>query len=127
MSNVIGQIPDFDPDGTMGAGTEEVKEAGVEQTPAEETETPAELPADEQENAEQKPDSEPVDDTVQPDPVDFDAKLAKATEGLRNEIVGLRTELRTLRGDDRKLVEDKIIVAQQKMDDLADVNPSDVA
>lgn len=120
---VVGQIPDFDPDGTLGAGTEEVKQTTAEET-VEEKVTPAELPADGQENGDQKPDGN-VDNTSQPDPVD--AKLAKATEGLRNEIVGLRRKISELSGGDRKLVQDQLIVTQQKLDDLADVNPADVA
>jgi hypothetical protein len=118
---VVGQIPDFDPEGTMGAGAEEVKQTG--EIP-EEKDTPAELPADDQENGEQKPDGN-VEDTSQPDPVE--QAVLRATEGLRTEIVGLRQKIATLSGGDRKLAQEQLIVAQQKLDELDDVNPADVA
>lgn len=128
MSDVVGKIPEFS-DGSMGTGEEEVKQGIGDELIPEETETPAELPADEQKNAEQKPDAQGVDDTDN-DPV-LDAKLnkalAKATEGLRNEIVGLKNKITSLGGNDRKLAEDQLIVTQQKLEDLTDVNPADIS
>lgn len=122
MGDIVGTIPEFS-EGSMENGEEEVKETMGEQL-IEETDTPAELPADEQENVDQKPAQ--TGDNTDNDPV-LDAKLAKATEGLRKEIVGLRNKVNTLTGGDRKLAQEQLVVTQQKLDDLADVNPADVA
>ena len=124
MDNKIGSVPDFATDETVVEGTEEVK-----QTQVEEKETPAELPAESSEE-EQKPVEEakaPLnDDTEIPEEI-LNKAVARATEGMRHEIVKLKGELATARGADRKTIQGKIDIIQEKVDDLKDVAPDDVS
>lgn len=123
MSDIVGSIPEFTTDESVAPGVEEVKQPVVEETP-EQKET-AELPADQK-----KPVDEKVnEDTVQPEiPQEvLDKAVERATTGLRSEIVDLRTKLATATGNDRKLIKQDIVVAQEKLDELADVNPADIA
>lgn len=123
MSNVVGSIPEFTTDESIEEGVEEVKQPVTEEV-AEETETPTELPAEEEKTVP----TEVVDDnTAQIDPELLKKEVERATQGLRGEIVTLRQELASARGNDRKLIQQKIDTAEQKIDDLADVNPADVA
>lgn len=119
MSNIVGSIPEFTTDDSVETGPEEVKQPVVEETP-EEKETP-ELPAEPQ--TEEQPAQVGEE---QPEP-DISKEVAKATVGLRNEIVELRKELASARGNDRKLIQQEIIQKTEKIDELADVNPADVA
>lgn len=129
MSNVVGQIPEFDPNGSLmqgEQGIEEPKETVVEET-TDGTDTQAELPADPDEG--EKPTADSGEDTEQQPNAgqDFNKALAKATEGLRNEIVGLKQQIAGLRGNDRELAQKQLIVAQNNLDELKDVNPEDVS
>lgn len=125
----VGQVPVFT-DGGQEESTEEVKqEAENGESASQEKETPAELPAESVET-EQKPVEEaeaPLnDDTEVPKEV-LDKEVARATEGLRNQIVELRRELATARGADRKVIQGKIENVQDKIDDLKDVAPEDIS
>lgn len=122
--NKIGQIPEFTPeDGTQ----EEVKqEATNGEVAPQEKETPTELPAESSEE-EQKPAEEvPSEDDTRVPPEVLNKEVARATEGLRNQIVELRRELATAKGADRKVIQGKIENVQDKVDDLKDVHPEDV-
>lgn len=125
MENRIGQVPDFTPDETVVEGTEEVKPT---EEVVEEKETPAELPP-ESEESEQKPAEEvqtpSSDDTEVPKEV-LDKAVARATEGLRREISRLKVNLANATGADRKVIQGKIDLVQEKVDDLKDVAPEDV-
>lgn len=124
MDNKIGSIPDFTPDEGQGV-TEEVKP--LEETPIEETETPAELPA-ESEESEQKPVDETVNDDTESVPKEIlDKAVARATEGLRHEVVNLKKELAQAKGADRKVIQGKIETAQDKIDELKDIAPEDIS
>jgi len=125
--NKVGSVPDFTADETVVEGTEEVKP--VEET-VEETETPAELPS-ESEKPEQKPAEEakaPLRDDTESIPDEILGKaVARATEGLRHEIVALKKDLATAKGADRMFIQGKIETAQDKIDELKDVAPEDVS
>lgn len=125
--NTIGQIPEFTTDDSVEMGTEEVKDT-IGEEPVEETETPTELPADSEQSDEQPADENIGEDTEQPevDPIVLQKAIERATTGLRNEIVDLRTKLATATGNDRKIAQEQLVTAQDKLDDLADVNPADV-
>lgn len=122
MANKISAIPEFTPEETSQpapqviTGQEEVKEA-VEAPTVEEKETPVEPPAT------REPASEPSGDTG----AELQREVARATEGLRNEIVDLRRRLAAATGHERTVIKQDIALAQQQMDELKDVHPEDVA
>lgn len=122
--NIVGQVAQFDPEGSMfgpnDQAIEEVKQSTTDEV-VEETDTPTELPA-ESAKVDEQPADNVGEDTKQSESVD----LTKATEGLRNEIVILRQKLAIATGNDRKIAGEQLVVAQQNLDDLKDVNPSDV-
>lgn len=126
-TNVIGQGAEFDPDAVpLGQAPEEVKEPIADEV-VEGTETPAELPADAEQSAEQ-PLAPSEEDTGQPavDSELLQKEVIRATAGLRNEIVDLRTKLATATGNDRKITQDQIVTAQENLNELEGVNPGDV-
>lgn len=116
MSEVVGSIPEFTVDDTE-KGVEEVKQPVVEET-IEEKDT-AELPAEQE--------IEKPNDTEQPEvpPDVLNKAVERANAGLRNEIVELRKELATAKGNDRKLIQQDIIQKQETIDELDGVNPAD--
>lgn len=121
--NIVGQVAEFDPSGVpLEQATEEVKQPIADEA-VEETETPAELPAESEQS-----DNQPAptgEDTGQPvDPELLKQEVTKATAGLRNEIVDLRNKLASATGNERKIVQDQIVVAQDKLDEI-DINPAD--
>lgn len=114
---------------------EEVKEEVLpteNETPAElPTESPVEADADtdEQKQVEEEPSELPSNsdtELVIPEEV-LKKEVAKATEGLRGEIVDLRKKLALATGSDRKIIQDDIKRAEQEIEDLGDVDPNDVA
>lgn len=119
MSDVVGSIPEFTVDEST-ARVEEVKQPVTEEV-AEEKATP-ELPAE-------KPVDEVNEDTEQPEipPEVLNKAVERATGGLRNEIVELRKELASAKGNDRKLIQQEIVQKTEKIDELSDVNPADAA
>lgn len=132
---VIGKIPDFTTDESVGEGIEEVKEPVVEET-TEVKENTTELPAGDE--SQQTPGSAEgestsgTEDTGTEQPkaplVDEEAlakAVERATKGLRDEIVDLKVKLRTAAQGDRKLIQTKIDTVQDKIDDLQDINPND--
>lgn len=123
MDNKIGSIPDFTDEGVQ----REVKQV-VDETTIEEKETPADLPS-ESEESEQKPVEEaeaPLNDDTEIPKETLDKAVARATEGLRREISKLKVELATATGADRKVIQGKIDLVQEKVDDLKDVAPEDI-
>src|SRR3990167_7924249 len=126
MANQVGTIPEFTKDDT--ASQEVVEETGseqVKQTPTEEVvegkDTPSEPAAD------TEPTAESGEDTGGFNKSQLDLAVERATQGLRSEIVELRTKLNDPNRTDRKIVQQELVVAEQKLDDLSDVNPEDVA
>lgn len=105
----LNMVPEFTND-----GTEEVKQA-VENTV--EKDTHAELPADEVTPA----------DSVQPPIRDDSGDLTKQLQGLQDERVKLLKEIQDLRGQRRELKRDELTKLDDKIDELKDVNPDDVA
>ena len=127
--NKIGQIPDFTPDeGVAGESQEEVKQGlGNGEPESVERETPTEPPA-ESEESEQKPAEEvSSDDNTRDVPEEvLNKAVAKATEGLRNEVVKLKRELASARGTDRTAIQGKIEKVQDKIEELKDIAPEDI-
>ena len=108
----LNLVPEFTSE--EGTAPEEVKTVAAE----EEKETPAEPPADTSEEV-QKPDE--VEKPVQ------DTNLERATLGLQSEIQKLKNEIVELRGQKRELKKDELFKAEQKLDELKDVNPEDAS
>src|SRR5258708_6389958 len=105
--NVIGQGAEFDAESTpfKPQAPEEVKEPTADEA-VEETETQAELPADAA-SADEQPADAVGEDTEPEVPQDvLQREVARATKGLRDEIVDLRTELATATGNDRKIAQE---------------------
>lgn len=129
MPNQIGQVPDFTPDGGQGEQEEVKQEVDKGESAPVEKETPAAPPA-ESEESEQKPAEEvktPSSDDTRKSPEEvLNLAVAKATEGLRNEIVTLRRELAVAKGADRKVIQSKIDNTQDKIEDLKDIAPEDI-
>lgn len=116
----VGSILEFASDETEETGIEQTEESSVQATAeevVEETATPSEPAAAEEESSEQ-PAGEPSEDVAKPD---------KELLGLRDERDKLIKELVTLRGAKRDLKQEELIKVEQKIDDLQDVNPEDVA
>lgn len=120
-TQVVGRIPDFTPDTPLAEGeATEVKEALAEEAgPAEETVTPPAPPAD------KNPPSEVAGgqdggSTTGPD------DLSKAVTGLQDERAKLLKEISDLRGQKREIKREELIKVQDKIDELADLNPTDV-
>mgnify|MGYP001600423508 CR=1 FL=1 len=107
----LNLVPEFTTEGSVETAQKEVKET-------EEKETPAEPPADTSEEV-QKPDE--VEKPVQ------DTNLERATLGLQSEIQKLKNEIVELRGQKRELKKDELFKAEQKLDELKDVNPEDAS
>ncbi len=121
MANPIGSIPEFTNDDGAPAPEqelEEVKQISTEEV-EEEKETPAEPPAESTE-VEQTPAAESSEDTENQE------DLERAKLGLHQEIVKLRKEVSELRGQRREIKQDKLLVAEQKLEELQDVSPDDV-
>lgn len=112
--NIIKSVPEFTSDETPGgsAGIKEVKEAELEKVQEEEKETPTEPPAD------IKPGGEPVGDT---------GELMKQIQGLQGEKEKLLQEIQGLRGSRRELKQEQINKVEEKLDDLKDLHPDDIA
>lgn len=122
MPNIVGSIPEFTADESAEPGVEEVKQPVTDEV-TEQTETAPELPAETEKPADgQKPGGDNTEQLEDP----LKLEIERATKGLRDEIVDLRTKLAQANGNDRKLIKQDIIVAQDKIDELADVNPADV-
>ena len=104
MDNKIGAIPEFTTDESVVAPTEEtVVPVEPEEPEPTEPETPADpLPANTPE-------------------------LEKKVVGLENEREKLLEEIKTLRGTRRELKQEQINVVENKITELTDVNPEDVA
>ena len=110
--NVVGKMPEFTQEGSPEeSGTEEVKEAPIEEEPKvgeKEKETPSELPAEE------KP--------------EVDAKeLLNNVKGLQEEREKLLEEIKELRGDRREIKQEALSQVETQLEELKDVNPEDVA
>ena len=118
MANVVGNIPEFTPEETLGKEIEEVKEAPTEEVVAEEKETPTEPPA-EKEPAEPEKVSEDIGDEK--------TALEIANQGLQEERVKLLKEIQELRGQRREFKREELIKVEQKLDELKDLNPEDVS
>jgi hypothetical protein len=116
MSNTVGALPEF----TDETGTEEVKQPITEEVVEEGKDAPTELPAEEE-----KPATQSGENTGIPEEL-INQAVARATEGLRGEITGLRQKLAQATGSDRTLVKKELIQKQDQLDDLKDVNPQDV-
>lgn len=127
MSDIVGSIPEFTVDESTETGVEEVKQPVVDETSAEK-ETP-ELPAEQPQTEQPAPTKVEGEDTEQPEvsPEVLQKAVERATSGLRNEIVDLRNKLAVATGNDRKIIQQSIVTAEQKLDELADVNPEDQA
>ncbi len=115
MTNIIGAVPEFTTDDSVGNENvnEEVKEAPVE-TEAEEKETPSELPAEEKPAGEIPPEKAPVEDVKQVQ------GILSEREKLLKEIQELRAERRVLRK-----AETQEVITEMK-DKLEDLDPTDV-
>lgn len=110
---VLNMVPEFT-DG--GQAKEEVKTV----LETEEKETPAEPPAESSED-EKKPAEKSEQDNGSLD------ELRRASLGLQGEIARLRSEIVELRGQKRELKKEELFKAEQKLDDLQDVNPQDAS
>ena len=56
-----------------------------------------------------------------------DAEVQKQLQGLQREKVALLKQIQDLRGQRRELKKDELVKVEQKMDELKDVSPEDVA
>ena len=119
MDNKIGQVPDFTSEEVQG-----VEEAVAEQ--AEEKETPAEPQSEESDKKPVEEAKAPLNDDTEKEEI-LNKAVARATEGLRHEVVKLKQELATAKGADRTAIQGKIEIAQDKIDELKDVAPEDVS
>lgn len=117
MPNVIGSIPEFSEGSLSSQGQEEVKQTAIDETAEEVTETPTELPADTQPASDENQSEDTGEENVQ---------LRQAVTGLEAEKAKLLVEISALRGTRREIKQDALIKVQDKLDDLQDVNPSDV-
>lgn len=125
---VIGKIPEFTTEETADPnmpvvggdkGQEEVKEASptseekpketVAQPPGAEIPPSAEMPRQDNSGGEAK------------------VELERAVLGLRNEREKLLHEVTELKGKRREIKQEELIKVQEKIDELADVNPDDVS
>ena len=109
----LNLVPKFTTEETVETAQKEVKETVV--TTEEEKETPAEPPADTSEEV-KKP-NENVEDT----------NLERTTLGLQKEVLKLKNEIVELRGQKRELKKEELFKAEQKLDELKDVNPEDAS
>lgn len=100
---------------------EEVKETDTEVS--EETETPAES------STEEKPADETVSEDANEELVEAkeDEVLLSQVEGLKAEKTKLLEEIVGLRGQRRSIKEEQIKKVEEKIDELKDVNPEDIA
>ena len=129
--NIVGAIPEF----TNGEQVEVKEPLGVEK------ETPSSPPAktkpvEEVQEPERK--LEQVSEDVLEDEKDDGVvevpeeryvpkeQFDKATQGLRDEIVYLKGKLREVTGAEKRTIEKQIEVKENKLDDLEDLNPTDV-
>lgn len=117
MAEIVGKIPEFTTDETPKGEVAEVKQPAVEEQP-EEKETPASPP-------EEKPleSDTPKDDTPAPSQPELD----KAIQGLQEERVKLLKEITDLRGQKREIKQEQIQKVEDKIDELKDLHPDDVA
>lgn len=117
MSNVIGSIPEFSEGSLSNQGQEEVKQAAADEVVEQATDTPTELPAD----------TEPALDTQSEDTGEEEVvTLLKAKAGLEAERTKLLKQISELKGQRRDIKQEQLLTVQDKLDDLKDVNPSDV-
>ena len=110
--NVVGKMPEFTQEGSPEeSGTEEVKEAPIEEEPKvgeEEKETPSELPAEEKPSVDAE-------------------ELLNNVKGLQEEREKLLEEIKELRGDRREIKQEALSQVETQLEELKDVNPEDVA
>lgn len=117
MENIVGSLPLFTTDDTVGTEkVEEVKPAAIEETPAdEEKETLAELPAAEKPAETSSPEEEVGDDTE------------KQVQGILREREKLLKEVQELRKQRRELrKEETQEVITTVADNLEDLNTDDI-
>lgn len=108
----LDMMPKFTEDTPSSeAGIEEVKETSTEEVEEGEKETPIAPPAEEQP-------AERGDDT---------AELSKQVQGLQEERGKLLKEIVDLRGQRREIKEKELSRVEEKIDELKDVHPEDVA
>lgn len=110
---IVGKIPEFTSDETVGEGNEEeVKEAAPEEEPPAEKETPVEPPAT----------NEPAQER------DDTGETAKALQALQQEKVKLLQEISNLRGQRREIKQQELVnVESQIKNELEGVHPEDVS
>jgi len=121
---VIGKFPEFTSDEPQSeeTGREEVKEAGAKEVPEEEKETPSELPAEE------KPAEEiPKEEIPEEKPGVDTGELLKQIQGLQAEKEKLLSEIKDLRGQRRELKKEELGKVEEKIEELKDLHPEDVA
>ena len=112
MPNELNLVPEFTTDEGV-KGTVEVKEAVTEEVAEPEKEAPVIPPITEKPAV-----VESVQDTGK-------GELERATLGLQSEVLKLRQEITELRGQKRELKKEELFKAQEKLDELKDVNPED--
>lgn len=112
---IVGKVPDFTSDEEL-AGTKEVKQATTEEVVEEEKETPTEPPAEEK----------PAEGSETPPAIDT-SELVKQVEGLQTEKDKLLEEIKSLRGARRELKQQEIEKVQERIDELKDLHPDDIA
>lgn len=122
MPQVIDMTPKFADEEPSDKGFKEVKEAPVEET-EEEKETP-----EEPSTLEKPAEEEIAEETIEPS--EDDAKreeLAQAVQGLATEREQLLAEIQELRGQRRQIRQEELAKVEERIDELKDVNPDDIA
>lgn len=137
MSEVINRIPEFTEDGS--AHVPDDPELNQEEVKENETDTQSQLPgddkaADDVENHQSDDDTAPKNPDPKP-PVDLSDPgvkaalqdiVVRATEGLRNEIVDLRSKLRTAPSEAQDDIRQDIVTKQGEIQELEGIAPEDV-
>jgi len=118
MENVVGKIPEFTPDTpAVNTGKEEVKQEPGEKPVIQGEGTPPEPPAGEK----------PLEEGQQEPPKVDTGELIKQVEGLQNEKNELLRQIQDLRGTRREIKQEQLQQVEQKLDELKDLHPDDVA
>ena len=122
MPQSINMVPEFTQDSETQSPRQAVDQSSTQsadsqpETAAQETETPSEPPAEEK----------PVDPTVVSEDTGVE-QLQNAVQSLQEERVKILRELADLRGQRREIKQEQLTAVEQKLEDLKDVNPEDVA
>lgn len=118
---ILNMVPEFIDDDSVVKGTEETVQPVnpiTDEVTEKEKETPAEPPAVETPASSEPNKSEQSVDT---------SDLTNQIQGLQEERVKLLREIQSLRGQKRELKKEELFKIDQKVDELKDVHPDDVA